>query len=184
MEKEIENIGKLIELRRYCDTISRIRKYNEPEPNLTYLRLVNLMSQTPGVERLRRECIAKDQAWDYRLDFGECDSANGTHWLETQQCYLGSKSNMAPEEVDALSVEDFAVLLLDDLPKRTADCPTEVGITLNARMIDKLSTHPESYDWSVRNWADFLDCSQSAVHHQPAWGAIMAKREADKSRYR
>jgi hypothetical protein len=48
--------------------------------------------------------------------------------------------------------------------------------TANQRIRDELDRNPESSGWSQRRWADFLNCSPSAVAKTSAWGTIMTTR--------
>jgi hypothetical protein len=44
---------------------------------------------------------------------------------------------------------------------------------VNTRMIDTLSKEPESKDWSIRQWAERLECRVSTVHDTPTWTRLM-----------
>ncbi|MCX7424376.1 MAG: hypothetical protein NTW96_01860 [Planctomycetia bacterium] len=49
--------------------------------------------------------------------------------------------------------------------------------TVNARMMDLISKLPECHAWSVRQFANRLECSKSTVSEQPAWSTLKVYRE-------
>lgn len=52
--------------------------------------------------------------------------------------------------------------------------------TVNARMIDEMGRNPPSKDWTIRQWAECLKCSKSAIEKTASWKMIVRSREAEK----
>lgn len=54
------------------------------------------------------------------------------------------------------------------------------GKNVNARMRKTMEQNPEAEGWSLRQWAEHLDCAAESVHDTDTWEEIMIKREADR----
>jgi len=58
------------------------------------------------------------------------------------------------------------------------------ALNINGRMFDLFTRHPDSTDWTCREWTTRLDCSESAIIKQKAWRMVMlsrANRAADRT---
>lgn len=55
--------------------------------------------------------------------------------------------------------------------------------TINSRMLDVLSRRPESKEWSVTQWTDYLECGRASVAATPIWKQLQATRNEAKAAF-
>jgi hypothetical protein len=55
--------------------------------------------------------------------------------------------------------------------------PRPVKGEYNRRMLERMQQDLACIGWSVEIWAQFLGCSKSTVHSQPAWKSLLKMRE-------
>ena len=83
------------------------------------------------------------------------------------------------DAVTKLRTKDNSCRAADRIVK-TADSIAITETSVNDRMVAVLHKVPESYSWSLRQWARELDCAAPTVATTPAWSTVMKVREMSK----
>jgi hypothetical protein len=99
--------------------------------------------------------------------------------------YALSATIVEAETRAAMRVREAAIvaaIAADRLNRKRASGNGMRGKNVNSRMLVKIQSDVNTIEWFARKWADFLNCSASAVSQSKAWETVMRFREDKRSR--